>query len=69
MLTSEETSVSSGLILFPLRLSAKPLLSLIKVKFFPVYLCKILVSNFESLYVDVPQADILVLRGHQVYGF
>ena len=48
-LTSKETMVSSGLMVFPLRLSASPLLPLTKEKFLPVYFCKILVRNFESL--------------------
>ena len=41
-LTSKETMVSSGLMIFPLRPSASSLLSLTKEKFLPVYLCKIL---------------------------
>ena len=41
--------VSSGLMFFPLKLSASPLLSLTKEKFLLVYFCKILVMNFESL--------------------
>ena len=48
-LTSKETVVSSGLIIFPWRHSASPSLPLTKEKFLPVYFCKILVSNFDSL--------------------
>ena len=48
-LTSKETVVSSELMVFPLRLSVSPLLSLTKEKFLPVYFCKILVRNCESL--------------------
>ena len=62
-LTSKEIMVSSELMFFPLRLAANLWLSLIKEMFLPVYLCKILVRNLESLYVDVPQADIIGLRG------
>ena len=62
-LTSKETSVSSELIPFPLRLSANPLLSLTKDIFLPVYLCKRFVRNFDSLWLDVPQADIMGLKG------
>ena len=62
-LISKETSVSSGLMLFPFRLSANPLLSLAKEQFLPVYLYKILVRNFESLYLDVQKADVMSLRG------
>ena len=61
-LTSKKL-VSSGLMLFPLRLSGNPLLSLTKEKFLPIYFFKILVRNFESLLVDVPQADIIGPRG------
>ena len=50
-LTSKEAMVSSELMFFPLRLSANPLLSLTEEKFLPVYFCKILVKNFESLYL------------------
>ena len=32
-----------------------------------MYLCKIFVINFDTLYVDMPQTDIWV-RGHTVYG-
>ena len=61
--TSKERIVSSELMAFLLRLSANPLLSLTKGTFLPVYFCKILVRSFESLKVDVPQADIVGLSG------
>ena len=48
-ITSKETCVSSGLMLFPLKLSANPLLSLTKERFLSMYLCKILVRNVLSL--------------------
>ena len=65
-LTSKEAKVSSELILFPLRPSAHPLLSFIKEKFLPVYLCKIFVRNFDNLYVNVPQEDIIGVKGTSV---
>ena len=48
-LTSKEIMVSSELMVFPLRLSASPLLSLTKETFLSVYFCKTFVRNFESL--------------------
>ena len=47
-LTSKKTMVSSGVMVFPLKLSASPLLSLTK-KFLPVYFCKIPVRRFEFM--------------------
>ena len=59
-LPSKETiKFHQSLYFFPLRLSANPLLSFTKEKFLPVYLCKIFVRNFDNLYVEVPQADII----------
>ena len=48
-LTSKETMDSLGFMVFPLRLSASPLLSLTKEKVLPVYFYKIPVMNFESI--------------------
>ena len=46
--TPKETTVSSELILFPLRLSANPLLSFTKEKFLPVYLHKMFIRNLDN---------------------